>query len=123
MRGLVLVVDDNFEVREALADVLVDEGYEAVGAADGLEAIAYLRSGPRPNLILLDWMMPRCDGAQFRERQLAEPELAEIPVVLLTADAKLDRKIEGLKVQGFLRKPVELEDLLRVIARFASDPG
>jgi two-component system, chemotaxis family, chemotaxis protein CheY len=118
-RGTILVVDDNFEVREALSDVLVDEGYAAVGMGDGEAALDWLRGGGRPRLILLDWMMPRCDGAQFRERQLADPALAAIPVVLLTADGHADDKMASLSAQRVLKKPVALDDLLEVIETFA----
>ncbi len=114
----VLVVDDDFDVRDAIADVLEMEGIPAVFAADGIEALQWLRENPAPCLILLDWMMPRCDGASFREAQQSDPELARIPVVLLTADARIDEKMRALAVEDFLRKPVDLERLSSVIRRY-----
>ena len=117
----VLVVDDDFDVRDAIADVLETEGIPAAFASDGVEALQWLRDNPSPCLILLDWMMPRCDGATFRERQKSDPELAHIPVVLLTADARIDEKMRALDVNGFLRKPVDLDRLSSVIRHYCDD--
>lgn len=117
-RVSVLIVDDDFDVRDAIADVLEIEGIAAAFAGDGEEALDWLRRNPAPCLILLDWMMPRCDGATFRETQLRDPELARIPVVLLTADAHVDEKLRALGVDGFLRKPVDLDRLSSMIRRY-----
>lgn len=118
----VLVVDDDFDVRDAIADVLEMEGIPVAFAADGLEALEWLRLNPAPCLILLDWMMPRCDGATFRTQQLLDPLLARIPVILLTADAHVDDKIRALDVHAFLRKPVDLDRLSNVIRGFCDVP-
>jgi len=120
MRGrTVLVVDDDRDIREALSDVLRDEGYAVVCAADGEEAMARLRSEPAPVLILLDWMMPRCDGACFLRQQRGDRALAAIPVVLLTADGRALARGTETGVQAHLAKPVSLEELLAVVARYA----
>jgi CheY-like chemotaxis protein len=117
---IVLVVDDDFDIRDSLADVLRDEGYGVEVAADGEEALAQLRRmSPPPGLILLDWMMPRCDGEQFRAQQKIDPELASIPVVLLTADARLPEKRALLDVDDYLAKPVDLDLLLETVGRYA----
>ena len=123
MRLTVLVVEDDFGVRESLADVLSDAGYEVACAADGIEALALLRTRPLPQVILLDWMMPRCDGAQVMAALQAEPALAAIPVVLLTADVRLASRAEALGVSGFLKKPVDLAHLLREVGRHARPVG
>jgi CheY-like chemotaxis protein len=114
---LILVVDDDLDIRDTLADVLRDAGYRIALAGDGLEALAYLRTHEPPDLILLDWMMPRCDGASFRAAQISEPALAAIPVVLLTADAHVTRAGHPSNAGGFLRKPVQLAELLRMVER------
>ena len=113
----VLVVDDDPDLREAIVDVLADEGYEVDCAADGLEGLERLHSGERPCLILLDWMMPRCDGLQFRIAQCADPSIADIPVVLLSADMHLHDKLGALDAADYLRKPVDLSRLLAVVRR------
>ncbi len=109
----VLVVEDDVTIRETLVEVLADEGYEAVGASNGVEALARLEEpGTRPCLIVLDLMMPVMDGAGFREEQLRRPDLAEIPVVVLSAQR--DPGGGRLGVEHVLRKPVRLADLLAI---------
>ncbi len=114
-----LVVDDDRDIRDALSDVLHDESYSVVCAADGEEGLARLRLQPAPAVVLLDWMMPRCDGACFLRRQRADPALAAIPVVLLTADARVLAHASETGVQARIAKPVSLDELLAVIARYA----
>jgi|tagenome__1003787_1003787.scaffolds.fasta_scaffold20211330_2 CheY-like chemotaxis protein len=113
----ILIVDDDVDIVDALSDVLTDEGYSVAVAKDGLEAMHYLESNPPPCLILLDWMMPRCDGPTFRGRQRAVPVLADIPVVLLTADPRVEEKSREIAAAAYLRKPIDLEDLLALIER------
>src|SRR5688572_13333187 len=85
-RRTILLVDDDNDIRETYGEVLVDEGYQVVLARDGLEALEYLEgTATLPDLILLDLMMPRMDGNQFRGRQLETPRLADIPVVVISA--------------------------------------
>jgi CheY-like chemotaxis protein len=116
----VLVVDDDRDLRETLADVLGDQGYRVSVASDGLEALDLLRMGEKPAVILLDWMMPRCDGAQFREQQTNDPSLADIPVVLLSADTRVADKTRRVNAQEYLAKPVQLDHLLEVIEKYCA---
>lgn len=118
-QSTILVVEDDFDVRESLKDTLEDEGYRVASVADGLEALAYLGTHPAPSLILLDWMMPRCNGAQFLERKQADPVIAPIPVVLLTADIRRGGKDRAPQGGAFLTKPVMLPELLATVERFA----
>ena len=106
----IMVVDDDDEIREALADVLTDEGYEVVGARDGHQALRYLREGQRPSAILLDLWMPVMDGWQLRHELLSDSTLSDIPVIVLTAVR--DQRAQGLMVADVLTKPVQLERLL-----------
>jgi CheY-like chemotaxis protein len=116
----VLVIDDDFGIRDSLVDVLRDEGYTVEAAGDGDEAISLLRSmSAPPRLILLDWMMPRCDAPQFRALQKSDPKLAQIPVVLLTADTKLKERMSQIEVDEYLAKPVDLDLLLETVARYS----
>ena len=110
----VMVVDDDDEIREALSDVLADEGYEVVGARDGQQALDYLKTGRRPNAILLDLWMPVMDGWQLRHELLSDSKLSDIPVIVLTAVR--DQRAQGLMVADVLTKPVQLERLLGVLA-------
>jgi CheY-like chemotaxis protein len=115
----ILLVDDDFDVRDSLTEILRDEGFTVTAVADGFEALAYLRSEPPPSLILLDWMMPRCDGARFRQEQIADPQLAPLPVVVLTADTRAHERAQAAGVDGFLSKPVRLDRLLDLLAGYS----
>jgi two-component system, chemotaxis family, chemotaxis protein CheY len=118
-KGLILVVDDDADVREALRDALEDEGYVTALAGDGEAALTYLRSSRLPALILLDWLMPGMEPAELHTALKADPRLSPIPVVLLTADIRSRSRAKELGVSDYLDKPVELERLLAVVARYA----
>jgi CheY-like chemotaxis protein len=117
--GSVLLVDDDWEIRQAIRDVLADEGYETVEAAEGSAALDYLRTSPRPALILLDWNMAPMNGAQFLAELRKEPGLSTIPVVLLTADSRVNEHDPAFV--GYLRKPIDLERLFAIVARYCAD--
>ena len=114
----VMVIDDDHDILEAMSMVLEDRGYEVRAVASGEEALRSLRT-ERPSVILLDLRMPGMSGAQFREEQLKIPSIADVPVVIVSADATIERIAANLKVAGHLRKPVSLESVLEVVARFA----
>ena len=114
----ILVVDDDVEIREALLDVLQDNGYEAAGAVNGRDALQKLKQGEHPCLILLDLMMPVMDGRAFREEQLRTPALAEIPVVVVSAYRDVEARSAGLEAKAHLTKPLQIEDLLRVARQY-----
>jgi CheY-like chemotaxis protein len=109
----ILIVDDDEGIREVLAESLELEGYRVQVCVNGADALARLRDGARPDLILLDLMMPVMDGWQFRREQLADARLAQIPVVVITAAGTLREQIDARHV---LRKPFDLVDLLRVVS-------
>ena len=114
----ILLVEDDFDVREALAETLREEGYLLDCACDGEEALQHLKNGGSPSLILLDLMMPRMNGTEFRVAQRADPRFRHIPVVLLSADGRMEEKARQLATDGAVRKPIDLNELLRTIARF-----
>jgi CheY-like chemotaxis protein len=116
----VLVVDDDFDLRDTLQEILQDFGYEVAVASDGCEALDWLRSHELPKLVLLDWMMPVCDGASFRAAQLADERLAAVPVVLLTADIRMDEKTRALDANAYVKKPVDLDTLVATIREHSS---
>ena len=112
-----LVVDDDPDVRESLADILQYEGYRVLTASNGKEALEHLRGPSRPDLILLDLMMPILNGWAVREELLRDPELSAIPVVLLSGILDLDQQAQSLNVAGFMVKPIEVNRLLEVVRR------
>lgn len=115
----VLVVEDDSDIREALAEVLEDGHYRAIRAANGEMALAKLRdAAPIPCVILLDVMMPVMDGREFLARQQKDDLLRQIPVVVLSAHADAAHAVSQLNAAGFLRKPVDLSELMRTVEKF-----
>lgn len=111
----ILIVDDDTDLREVLGELLADEGYDTRLCANGRAALDVLRGGARPALILLDLMMPEMDGWQFREAQLRDAALRDIPVVVMTASRGIeDRVLDGAEV---LQKPVGLREILGAVER------
>jgi CheY-like chemotaxis protein len=117
--GRVLVVEDDPDIRGAIADTLSYEGYSVSEAPDGVEALRRARS-ERPDLILLDLMMPVMDGWAFRAEQEADPSIAEIPVVVVTACQAQDDRVRALRAAAFLQKPFDIEMLLEIVHRWTS---
>ena len=82
---LILLIEDDFMLRGSLAAVLQSEGYRVESAANALDALRRLERAPKPSLILLDIMLPYMDGLEFRALQRAAPDMADIPVIVITA--------------------------------------
>jgi two-component system, chemotaxis family, chemotaxis protein CheY len=119
---MVLVIDDDDGVREAILDVLESCQVSARGVASGAEAFQFLDTNPRPRLILLDLVLPDMPGAAIRNQLLDKPELADIPVVLMTASSNLEAIDDSCpKLAGRLRKPFDLQALLRLVTPFVQD--
>jgi two-component system chemotaxis response regulator CheY len=112
----VLVVDDDPSIQGFLAEALADEGYEVRTAGNGREALGVLGSW-LPDLILLDLMMPEMDGWVFRAAQRTMPEVAEVPVIVLSATRDLTTKVQSLAPAEVFAKPFDLERLLGTIER------
>lgn len=110
----ILIVDDDYGIREALAEVLRDHDYVPLQARNGQDALDRLQAHPceRPCLILLDIMMPIMDGWRFRAVQAEDPNLRDIPVLILTANTSVPTNAPCL------RKPVDLSVLLETVERF-----
>ena len=108
----IFLVDDDGPLREALAEALLEDGHRVVQCQNGAEALGRLRKGERPDLILLDLMMPVMDGWQFREAQLGDERLADIPVIVITAAGGRLKPIEAGQI---LHKPFPIDDLYRAV--------
>jgi two-component system cell cycle sensor histidine kinase/response regulator CckA len=113
-----LVVEDDADIRETLDGLLSMEGFRVTCCCNGREALERLHSSPKPDVILLDLMMPVMDGWQFRVAQKHDPELAAIPVVALSADATA--KAAAIDADAYLKKPVEYETLVDTIDHLLS---
>jgi len=108
----ILVVEDDLDLAETVCEILEMSGYRASHATDGGEALQLLRNGGSHDLILLDPMMPRVDGWAFRDAQLRDKKLKDIPVLVLSAVGEIAKPI---KADGVLRKPVDADALLQAI--------
>ncbi len=113
-----LLVEDDQDVRESIKDALEEEGYAVAEAVDGVDALERLRAATAPpDLILLDLRMPRMGGVEFRKEVTKVEEWSAIPILVLTADANPHTTAEAMVVDGYLRKPVKLDELFACIAR------
>ena len=118
----VLVVDDDASIRTALRELLETEGYKVIEASNGLAALGRLRDGFRPCAIVLDLMMPVMDGWDFRSDQLRDPELRDIPVVVLTAAGFSQSTMRTQFGQiELVSKPLSPRDLLIALRRSSHD--
>ena len=111
----VLIVEDDADLREMMAQLLTLEGFQTETVANGRDALDYLQRGGRAELILLDLMMPVMDGWEFRRRQRKDPALADVPVIVLTALDQAQAHAEDLNGVGFMKKPLDFDRLLQLV--------
>lgn len=112
----ILIVDDDAGSRTALMRLLRDEGFRVAAVDGGISALEYLRGSPPPQLIVLDLMMAKMDGWDFRHQQKRDPRLAGIPVIAVSAAGKLP------DADAYFRKPLDFEAFLTVVRRHV-DPS
>jgi len=117
----ILIVDDDADIRQLLTTFLTFKGYHTASAANGIEALTQLqhRHAP-PYLILLDQMMPVMDGAAFRHAQQQDPQLATIPVVVMSAVENLQAHTPLLPADAYLPKPIDFDALLILVEQYGS---
>jgi DNA-binding response OmpR family regulator len=125
MPGNVLIVEDDPDVRDMLATLLSMEGFYAVGAEDGLEALHVLRTvrhrAPEPPcLVLLDLKMPRLSGNEFRRAQLGDPTVASVPVAVMSGAADIEQRAQALGAVASVAKPIDVDLLLTVVKRYCA---
>jgi len=113
---LILVVEDDADIAEAMVAILEGEGYAVVHASDGEEALRVLRDGLRPSLIVLDLLMPRMDGLQFRRVQQSDPNISRVPVVVVSGVAYMVNEIRSMGVARWFQKPVDVDALLGAVS-------
>jgi DNA-binding response OmpR family regulator len=123
--GNILIVEDDADVREMLAALLKTEGFYAVGAEDGLEALHVLRTvrhrAPNvPCLVLLDLKMPRLSGNEFRRAQLDDPTVANVPVAVMSGATDIEQRARALGAVAAVTKPIDVDVLLSVVRTYCA---
>ena len=119
----ILIVDDDLDIREALAEVLADRGFSSIAASNGAEALKLLRTlNEPPSIILLDIMMPVMDGYRFLEEKRTDPLLSTIPVAIITAGHGVDRDRIG-ETLPIVSKPIKLPQLMAAIENVHGSPS
>src|SRR2546426_2547456 len=123
--GNVLIVEDDPDIREMLATLLASEGFHAVGAEDGLEALHLLRTVRHrapdiPCLVLLDLRMPRLSGSEFRRAQLGDPTVASVPVAVMSGATDAEQHAHALGAVATVTKPIDIDRLLDVVRRYCA---
>jgi CheY-like chemotaxis protein len=124
-RGHVLIVEDDPDTRDMLSTLLLSAGFQPVAAEDGLEALHLLRTVKHhapdtPCLVLLDLMMPRLGGDQFRRVQLDDPTVAAVPVAVMSGAADIEERAQSLGAVATVIKPIDFNALLEVVRRYCA---
>jgi len=112
---LVLVVDDDPDILDAICDVLHSENYRVARARHGVEALERV-TDERPSIILLDLMMPVMDGVTFAQALHARDGDDRIPIIVISADGNPQKAAAAVGARGFLAKPFDIESLLSQVA-------
>ncbi len=112
---IILVVEDDEDLRDTMCSLLELDGYRAVGVFNGLEALQYLEANGPPCVILLDLMMPGMNGGEFRARQLANAMLAHVPTIVVSAMELGHQQAQVLNASGYLSKPVNPAKLTQTV--------
>lgn len=113
--GPLLVVEDDDDVRQAIVETLRDEGYSVAEAENGQQALQWLRGNPDPCLVLLDLWMPQMTGDELHAQMQQDPRLAALPIVVVTAAADGAFRARMLGARGYLKKPLDIDDLLSLV--------
>ena len=108
----ILVVEDEAAIRDMLSFTLQRGGYSVIEAADTREAMELLEQ--KPDLVLLDWMLPGISGVEFARRLRQEVATRSLPVIMLTARGEEERKLKGFEagVDDYVTKPFSTQELL-----------
>lgn len=114
----ILLVDDEPDLRECIADFLETEGYKVIQAENGKVALNLLKTGIKPSVVLLDYMMPIMDGKAFCEVFSKDSSINSIPVILLTAAKVTEETLKQMNLRDQLMKPIQIEKFLETIAKY-----
>jgi len=111
----ILIVEDDDDLRDSILELLQLRGFNVVAAADGQQALDELRAGLTPCLIILDLMLPVVSGWEFRNQQLSDPRLSEIPTVIVSGINNLEIESRRLQATAFVSKPINFDLLFKTV--------
>lgn len=112
----VLLIDDDFDITEAIKSILTEEGYQTYSVSNGKEGFDFLNQATQlPSLILLDIMMPVMNGYEFRKEQLESKRFKNIPTIVFSAAGKFEDE-NSLQFTEAIKKPLDLEKLLKLVS-------
>jgi DNA-binding response OmpR family regulator len=114
----VLIVEDDADLRNSLAELLALRGFKVVTVEDGREALDTLASGLSPCLIILDLMLPIVNGWEFRSQQLADPRFSGIPTIILSGVNDLEAESQRLQAIAFVPKPLDIDFLFKTVEQY-----
>jgi CheY-like chemotaxis protein len=117
LKKTILIVEDDSSISSSLKEFLEDNDFSVLTAPNGEVALNVLKASKKPSLILLDLMMPIMDGFAFRENQLSDEELKDIPVIIMSADGHVAEKKIKTSAVDYIKKPLDIFNLLEVIAK------
>jgi len=120
---VILVVDDNPDLRDGLRLALSEEGYTVETAINGRDALSRLYAGLKPCLIIMDLMMPVMNGFEFREAQLADARLADIPLIAYSGVTDPRETAQQLRAVAYVHKPKEVGELTALVRQFCPKDG
>ncbi len=114
----ILLVEDDQDIRETLVELLEGEGYEVLFAENGQIGLDKLsETSELPNLILLDLMMPVKDGFQFCAEKEADPKIAHLPVVVMSADGHIRENQLRVNARAYLKKPLDIYEIINIVEK------
>ena len=113
----ILVVEDDRDIQTVVVQLLESEGFETICANNGREALQVLKDDTQnlPDLIILDLMMPIMDGFEFREEQKRDPRIANVPIVIMSADGNVEPKKHKIDAKAYIKKPLDIDDLIELV--------
>lgn len=116
----VLIVEDDIDIRETLSELLQDEGYTVSIAENGQVGLDLLRnSEDKPNIILLDLMMPVKNGFEFCKEKHEDESISHIPVIIMSAHGHVKESGDLISAQAYLKKPLDIFEMLKYIDQYS----
>jgi CheY-like chemotaxis protein len=117
----ILLIDDEADMRIALAEILEDEGYTVWQAKAGKNGLKFLQDNPKPKLILLDYMIPEMGGAEFCDKLRLNSKWASIPVALVSAVTLSKEKRASMGLAAFIEKTIQIEKFLAIVEQYCKE--